>query len=259
MNNSSDPFGVSAGPLAGSSQSVQLLNVVSRGVFGFNSSDRRSRAFNLLRSQIFKMMKAKGWKTLGVTSATPANGKTFIASNLAASLSRVPDHRTLLFDLDLRRGSIAAQYGLDDQPGLEAYLMGDLDGLAPVGKQIVGSNLIIYPSFPVAVSSAELLAGQRFGELVAAMKRLPTNCLCVCDLPPAFANDDASIAVQQLDAYLLIVEEGKTTARQVRDVMKVLAPAPCIGTVLNRYNGVIGGDDYGFGYWSKGTYDSYYS
>lgn len=246
------------GPLAGPIQEVQLVNVVHRGVFGFNSRDRRSRSFNLLRAQVIKLMNARGWKRLGITSATPAVGKTFIASNLSASLSRVPDRRTLLFDLDLRRGSVAQQYDMHEQLGIEAYLADDLDTLASVGRAVAGSGLIIYPSYPVSVSSAELLAGSRMRALIDAMGRLPDDCLCICDLPPAFANDDASIVLEQIDAFLLVVEEGKTTARQVRDAIKLLAPAPCLGTVLNRYNGTIGGDDYGFGYWNRGGYDAYY-
>lgn len=240
-------------------QEVQLVNVVKRGIFGFNSRDRRSRPFNLLRSQVVKIMKARGWKTLGITSATPSVGKTFIAANLAASLSRVPEQRTLLFDLDLRRGSVATQYGLADQLGIEAYLSGEAPSLAETARHVVGSNLVIYPSFRVERSSAELLAGNRMTALAAAMKVLPDDCLCLCDLPPAFANDDASIVLQHLDGYLLIVEEGKTTARQIRDAVKLLSPVPCIGTVLNRYAGVIGGDDYGFGYWQSGAYDAYYN
>lgn len=249
----------SRGPLAGPIEEVQLLDVPKRGIFGFNSRDRRSRPFNLLRSQVVKIMKANGWKTLGVTSATPAVGKTFIASNLAASLSRVPDQRTLLFDLDLRRGSVATQYDLTDQPGVDAYLNGQIRDLSPVARRVVGSNLILYPSFRVQESSAELLAGNPMRALIDAMRALPDDCLSICDLPPAFANDDASIVLQQLDAYLLVVEEGRTTARQIRDAMKLLSPSPCIGTVLNRYNGVIGGDDYGFGYWKQGKYDAYYN
>lgn len=248
-----------SGPLAGPIEEVQLVNVVRRGVFGFNSRDKRSRPFNLLRSQVVKLMRANGWRRLGVTSATPAVGKTFIASNLAASLSRVPEQRTLLFDLDLRRGSVATQYGLADQPGIETYLGGGIDTLAPVARAVVGSNLILYPSFPDGASSAEALAGPRMRTLIEAMAELPDDCLSICDLPPAFANDDAAIVLGQIDAYLLVVEEGRTTARQVRDAVKVLNPAPCLGTVLNRYNGVIGGDDYGFGYWSQGKYDAYYS
>ena len=253
------PGVATTGPLAGPVQEVQLVNVVHRGVFGFNSRDRRSRSFNLLRAQIVKLMGARGWKRLGITSATPAVGKTFIASNLSASLSRVPDRRTLLFDLDLRRGSVADQYDLTGQPGIETYLAGEIDTLALVGRAVAGSNLVIYPSYPVTESSAELLAGGRMRALIEAMERLPDDCLCICDLPPAFANDDASIVLGQIDAFLLVVEEGRTTARQVRDAIKLLAPAPCIGTVLNRYNGVIGGDDYGFGYWNKSGYDAYYS
>jgi len=248
-----------SGPLAGPIEEVQLINVPKRGIFGFNSRDRRSRPFNLLRSQVVKIMKANGWKTLGITSATPAVGKTFIASNLAASLSRVPDQQTLLFDLDLRRGSVATQYDLNDQLGVDAYLNGQIDGLSPVARRVVGSNLIIYPSYRVQESSAELLAGTPMRTLITAMQALPSDYLCICDLPPAFANDDAAIVLQQLDGYLLVVEEGRTTARQIRDAMKLLAPAPCIGTVLNRYNGIIGGDDYGFGYWKQGSYDAYYN
>ena len=264
MNISVDPYAVrggraATGLLAGPVDEVQLIDVVKRGVFGFNSRDRRSRPFNLLRSQIVKIMKARGWKKIGVTSATPGVGKTFIACNLAASMSRVPDRQTLLFDLDLRRGSVATQYDLTDQQGLEAYLNGSIDAVAPIGRRVVGSNLTIYPSYRVHESSAELLAGNRMKTLIDAMGALPEDDLCICDLPPAFANDDASIVLEQLDAYLLVVEEGKTTARQVRDAIELLAPSPCIGTVLNRYNGVIGGDDYGFGYWKQGNYDAYYS
>ena len=248
-----------AGPLAGPIEEVQFADAVQRGVFGFNSRDRRSRPFNLLRSQVIKQMRAQGWRRLGITSATPGVGKTFIAANLAASLSRVPEQRTLLFDLDLRRGSVAIQYGLVEQPGIEAYLAGDIDTLGPVARGVVDSNLILYPCFPTNVSSAEALAGPRMRALIDAMAALPENCLSICDLPPAFANDDASIVLGQIDAYLLVVEEGKTTARQVRDAIKVLSPAPCLGTVLNRYNGIVGGDDYGFGYRSQGKYDAYYS
>lgn len=246
------------GPLAGPAEEIQLVNVVRRGIFGFNSRDRRSRPFNLLRSQVVKLMKANGWRRLGVTSATPAVGKTFIAANLTASLSRIPDQRTLLFDLDLRRGSVATQFGIDPEPGIAQYLTGAIDTLSPVARAVASSNLVIYPGTAVTESSAELLAGPRMRALSGAMAQLPDDCLSICDLPPAFANDDAAIALEQLDAFLLVVEEGKTTARQVKDAVKVLAPTPCVGTVLNRYNGLIGGDDYGFSRWGQSKYDAYY-
>jgi Mrp family chromosome partitioning ATPase len=228
------------------------------GIFGFNSRDRRSRSFNLLRTQVMKIMKARDWKIIGITSATPRVGKTFMATNLAASLARIPGTRTLLFDLDLRRGSVAESFGIPPGPGINAFLAGEIDTLEAAAYKVPQTGLTIYPSTPTSASSAELLAGERMRALVEAMRALNENVLCLCDLPPAFANDDASIVLQVIDAYLLVVEEGVTTARQVRDAFEILKPAPCIGTVLNRYNGGLGGGDYGFGYGGQSHYDAYY-
>lgn len=230
-----------------------------RGIFGFNSRDSRSRPFNLLRSQVIKIMQANGWRIVGITSATPQVGKSFIAANLAASLSRVPTMHTLLFDLDLRRGSIAEMFEIPRGVGIETFLVGEVDSLTETAYEVPGARMAIFPSFPSEHSSAELLAGGRMRALVEAMKQLPDNTLCICDLPPAFANDDAAMVVREIDAYLFVIEEGRTTQRQVRDAMSILAPAPCIGTVLNRYNGGLGSDDYGFGYGTQRGYDSYYS
>jgi protein-tyrosine kinase len=229
----------------------------STDIFGFNSRDRRSRPFNLLRAQVVKIMKAQSWKIIGVTSATPRVGKSFMASNLAASLSRLPGTRTLLFDLDLRRGSVAEIFGIPEGPGIHSFLTGEIDTLEQTAYEVTGTGLTLYPSFQTDDSSAELLAGERMRMLVQEMRKLPENVLCICDLPPAFANDDASIVLQEIDSYLFIVEEGMTTANHVRDAIDLLQPSPCMGTVLNRYNGGIGGGDYGFGYGTQSYYDYY--
>lgn len=234
-------------------------NWSDQGVHGFDSRDRRSRPFNLLRSQVTKIMQTNGWRILGITSATPQVGKSFTAANLAAALSRVPTTHTLLFDLDLRRGSIAKTFGIEPTAGIEAFLAGEINSLTDAAHEVEGGQLTIFPSFPSDHSSAELLAGNRMQTLVDAMKRLPENVLCICDLPPAFANDDAAIVLRAIDAYLFVIEEGRTTQRQVRDAMSLLAPAPCIGTVLNRYHGGLGSDDYGFGYGAQRGYDAYYT
>ena len=242
-----------------STESLERFDSTKRGVFGFNSRDRRSRPFNLLRSQVTKLMTANNYKIIGMTSATPRVGKSFMASNLAASMSRLPDTRTLLFDLDLRRGSIAKTFDIPEGPGINSFLSGEIDSLDAAAYDIQGTNLTIFPSFPTDDSSAELLSGSRLKTLIKAMRGLSENVICICDLPPAFANDDTAIVLREIDGYLFVVEEGMTTAHQVRDAIELLRPAPCLGTVLNRYHGGIGGDDYGFGYGTQRYYDAYYS
>ena len=213
----------------------------------------------MLRAQVIKMVRASAIKIIGVTSATPRVGKSFIATNLAASLSKLPDIRTLLFDLDLRRGSIAEQFSIPAGHGINSFLSGEIDTLGETSYDVSDSRLTIFPSFPTGASSAELLSAGRFRSLVTSMRGLPEDVICICDLPPAFANDDAAIALREMDGYLFVVEEGETTAQQVRDAIELLKPAACLGTVLNRYHGGIGGDDYGFGPSSSRNYEAYYS
>jgi Mrp family chromosome partitioning ATPase len=64
------------------------------------------------------------------------------------------------------------------------------------------------------------------------------------------------IIAEYLDAYILVVDAGRTTKSQVREAFTMMQPASCIGTVLNRYRGGLN-DPYGYGY-GYADYSSYY-
>jgi Mrp family chromosome partitioning ATPase len=229
------------------------------GIYGFDSKDIRSRPFTLLRAQILRIARSRGWRIIGVTSPTPKVGKSFVASNLAAALARSPDLHTYLFDFDLRRSTIAKNFRLTGRHGVSHFLDGTIDDLRQVARTIPNEQLTLFPSYPNAGASDELVASTRMDSLIAAMRQLPENSLCLCDLPPVFANDDAVVISQKIDAFLMIVEDGVTTRKQIRDSFRLLAPAPCIGTVLNRYSAGLTADDYGYGYGQEKRYGSYYS
>ncbi|WP_219893760.1 CpsD/CapB family tyrosine-protein kinase [Aquisediminimonas profunda] len=205
-------------------------------IVGFNSRDIRSRPFNLLRTQVLKAMREKKWRLLGVTSATPEAGKSFLCANLAVAMAQLPDVRVCLFDLDLRRGSLAEKFAITGDHGLTQFLDGTIDDLHNVGRYFSNLHLSLFPCYSSRINSAELLAGDRFTKLVEAMRALPDDVIVICDLPPTFANDDAMTIIQQLDAYMFVIEEGMTTKTELRDAMSLLSPAPCLGTVLNRYS-----------------------
>lgn len=231
----------------------------SNGVYGFDSKDIRSRPFTLLRAQVLRIARAKNWKIIGITSPTPRVGKSFVASNLAAALARSPDLHTYLFDFDLRRSTIARNFNLTGEIGVSHFLDGTTSDLRDVARTIGDEQLTIFPSFPNDAASDELVASARMDSLIAAMRQLPENTICLCDLPPVFANDDAVIISQKIDAYLMIVEDGVTTRKQVRDSFRLLSPAPCIGTVLNRYDASLISDDYGYSYREQKQYAGYYN
>ena len=227
------------------------------GLFGFAGRDIRSRSFNLLRTQLTRLAETKGWKSFGVVSAAPGAGKSFVSANLAAAMSLTPGRQVYLFDFDLRRPSVARNFGFSPEIGLERFLSGDTASLTDIGYRLDEERLAIFPSAPTSLPSAELLTGVPMTQMMTAMHQLPDQLFRICDLPPAFANDDAALVAKHLDAYLLVVEQGRTTAKQIRDTMEFLEPTPCAGTVLNRYVGGIAGGDYGFGY-SQSSYSGYF-
>ena len=238
--------------------SLESLDVVelaqlSPKLVAMDSNDKRSRPFNLLRAQIIKKLDQAGGRLIGITSAAPGAGKSFVASNLAVSLGMLSNRQTYLFDLDLRRASVAHIFGIEGNIGLTEYLSGENVELSSIGRRIGETNLSVFPSFPALVNSAELMVGERFEALISAAKGLPHDAIVIFDLPPIFANDDAILVSGQLDGILMVVEQGVTTKKQLQSALQFVEPTPVIGTVFNRCDGGMG-DPYGYG----GKYDGYY-
>ena len=225
----------------------------SEKLIGFRENDVKARSFKLLRTALARQMSEAGHRIVGITSPSPGAGKSFISSNLAASMSRLPNHQIMLADLDLQRASIADLFGITETPGLIDLLTGEADRLSDIACLIEGTRLAVLPTHLRAVNSAELLAGTRFADFITSLRRLADNTLVICDLPPLFVSDDALLAAEHLDSLILVVEQGVTTRKQVEASLQMLYPFKTYGTIFNRYAGGIA-DPYGY----AGGYGSYY-
>jgi protein-tyrosine kinase len=208
-----------------------------RGVYGFNGMDARSRSFNLVRGRLVTLCRERNWRTLGVVSATPGVGKSFVSANLAAAMSRDPRFDTVLIDLDLRRGTIKDIFGFETDLGISNFLSeeGRIESL-PAFRP-AGEKLMIVPNLPGNVRSSEMLAGSRMSDLMRALRASSDRNYFIFDLPPAYANDDAATIIEQLDCYVLIAEEGKSTQQEVESAAEMLGHERLAGVVLNKYRG----------------------
>lgn len=229
---------------------LAMSDFKARGIYGFDSLDNRSRCFNLIRSRLLARHRERGDRLFGVVSATPDVGKSFIATNVAASLSRDNLVHTTLVDLDLRRGSVSEIYGIEERGTLLEHLAGQPGHEQPAAYRFKGQALTVVPAKPAMVASAELLSSARAVSLFERFQQGASNELVIFDLPPAFANDDATIAVNHLDSYLLVAEEGTTKERELLDVVEVLGEEKLAGVIFNKYRGGVVSDGYGV--------DSYY-
>jgi protein-tyrosine kinase len=226
-----------------------------RLVHGFDSRNASSRTFNLIRSKLVSLQRERGWRMVGVASATPNVGKSFISVNLAAAMSRDPRFQTYLIDLDLRRGTVKDIFGINPASSIVDYFEDKsssdvLDGFTPKDQE-----LIIIPSTAGEVHSAELLASERAMAMFRSMKNSDERNYFLCDLPPVFANDDASIIMEWLDGYLIVAEDGKTTQREIKAVVDLMGSERLAGVVLNKYRGGLVSEGYGV----EDRYAQYYS
>jgi Mrp family chromosome partitioning ATPase len=227
----------------------------AKGIYGFDSLDARSRAFNMIRAKLHELQAQRGWRLFGVVSATPKVGKSFIAANIAASLSRDPRFETTVVDLDLRRASLTGIFDIEPEVSVRSYLQQEPGADVPSVYALEGESLMIIPTTPGPIRSAELLAGSRTQALLRAMRAAGDESLFIVDLPPVFANDDAVTTMARLDGYIVVVEEGRTTTREVKDVIALLGMQRLAGVILNKYRGGLVSEGYGVdNYYAAGYY-----
>jgi len=208
-------------------------------------------AFDVLRTRIVQAMRDHGWTRIGITSPNAGNGKSFTAINLAISLSRLTDLRTVLIDLDLRRPGLARILGLRDMPATADFLRGEIDALTYLST-FAPNMLNIGPQLALGINgrtdayAAELLQNPKTAEILGQMQQDLAADLILYDMPPALAMDDVLAFRPHLDCVLLVVGGGETRARDVREVQRRLGDElPILGVVMNKAEV---DDDPGYGY-----------
>jgi len=220
-----------------------------QNIVGFRNADSRARPFKLLRSQIVRQLDEREIKLIGVTSAAPNVGKTFVASNLAAALSRIADHDVYLIDLDLHRPAVATRFSFEPEGwGVHDFLSGEQPDMGQIARRINDERLVVVPGYKRDVATGELLTSAAGTRLFDGLRALPPRSVVIIDMPPIFADDDAVIVGQHLDGFILVVEDGKSTRKQVLETIRLLSPTPFMGAILNRYRSQLFADEYGYGF-----------
>jgi capsular exopolysaccharide synthesis family protein len=198
--------------------------------------------FRTLRSRIYQIAAAQPLKKILITSSVPAEGKTFVAANLAQSFIRQEERRVLLIDADLRASSLHLHLGASEKPGLSDYLRGDADEFRITQVGTAG-NLCLIPGGRDVSNPSELLHTDRMKHLLDRMSALFD--WIVLDSPPALAVHDASILADMCDGVLFVVRAGSTDFEIAAKASAEFRDKNLLGVVLNRAQK---GDAYGYYY-----------
>ena len=210
-----------------------------------------TEAFRTLRTNLAFLREEEKGKTLLFTSSIPAEGKSFVASNYAASLA-IAHKRVLLIDCDIRRPRAHESFGIKIEQGLESVLTHD----APVDSLIMKNilpNLDLLPTKNMRHNVTELFLRDKIKNMLKYLEnRYDTIIL---DTPPLAVASDAAILSKAVDGVVVVVGYDQVAKRELEFTKEMLdnAGANIYGFIVN------GVDKRGMSYGNYGYYTNYYS
>lgn len=145
-------------------------------------------------------------KVVAVTSAAQAEGKTFIAANLA-SVYALTGKKTLLLGFDLRRPEIAEEFGLDPYRGITSYLINDIP-VEEVIQHTFTRNLDILLAGPIPPNPDELIESEKTRKMFEELRE--RYFYIVMDTPSIGLFGDAFLLNKYSDATVFIVRHNFT-------------------------------------------------
>ncbi len=227
------------------------------GKFGFGESVR------LLQMHVQKEMDQQEKKVLMVSGATPGEGKTTIAVNLAISFAQ-RGMTVLLVDCDAYIASTFKALGKEEGHTVREFIDGKITANDLMNKTSVRHlyGMLANVDFKdVGVKAA-------FHELMTACRT--TFDYIILDTPPSSLLVDAAEISDFADCALMVIRQDYASRDQILDGVRLLTDngLPMIGCALN---GVVGnlasssyryGNGYGYGYsnsygygYGSGKYD----
>lgn len=186
-----------------------------------------------IRTRLLQQLKLKGFRSVAITSPSPGCGKSTVAMNLAFSLGRQPDQRTILADLDFRHPRLAQALGISERHSFASVL----NGTSPFANQALrhGDNLALATTHAAVPNPAELLQSRSASEALVKLRDEYAPTVMLFDVPPYNVHDDAMAFLSQVDCALIIAAAEKTTIKQIdRCEREVASQTSVLGVILNR-------------------------
>ena len=222
---------------------VDKAHLARNRIITATREDPAHGAFDVLRTRLLQTLSENGWRRVAITSPGKDCGKTFTAANLAISLSRQENCRTLLMDLDMRRPSLHHVLGVGSPGSVGDMLRGMISPethLHRMGRNPInaGRNIAFALNDRPEAYASELLQDPRSAETLRAIDEHYAPDVVLFDLPPALFYDDVIAARPLFDGVLLVVGGGLTTESEISEVERRLGDSmPVLGMVLNKAEG----------------------
>jgi len=193
--------------------------------------------FRRASATLIEAQAAGNLKVLLVASASPGDGKTLTALNLALVLGRSYGRRVLLIDGDLRRPSLHRVVGVPNRSGLADALQAQSDVRLEVTP--ITETVTLLPAGPADPDPLRSLSSARMKRVLhEAAQRFDW---VIIDSAPVGVVADASVLATLTDGIVFVVRAEHSQYPDVKKAMQTLGHERILGVILN---GVSGNWDY---------------
>jgi protein-tyrosine kinase len=186
--------------------------------------------FRTLRTRLNHLQTVQPLHTLVVTSASPAEGKSFTATNLAVTQSQLADKRVLLADFDFRRPTVDKTFQIDCAPGITDYLQGKAR-VGDILRRVADTQLYLMTAGEAVPNPLELLNLKECKALIQAVR--DHFDWVILDSPPLLFAADGNLLATMCDGTILVVRIGSTTFDSVTRALQSLCENNVLGIVVN--------------------------
>jgi len=185
--------------------------------------------FRFLAVRLRQLRQTRPLKKVLITSTIPQEGKSTVAANLACTLARRKQQKTLLLEGDLRRPTVSDKFGLGKVPGLSEWLRGETESMNIYRLDALG--LWVLPAGNAPENPLELMQS---GKLSPLMEQLSAWFeWIVIDSPPVLPLADTSIWARLADGILLVTRKSVTEKEQLRRGLEALETSKLLGALVN--------------------------
>jgi capsular exopolysaccharide synthesis family protein len=185
--------------------------------------------FRFLGVRLRQLQQGRPLKKVLVTSTIPEEGKSTVSANLAGVLAR-RKQSVLLIEGDLRRPTLAQQFGLGRLAGLGEWLQSGRQTVSNVDR-LEGPDFWFMPAGNPPENPLELLQSGRLSYLMGQLADLFD--WIIVDSPPLLPLADTTVWSRVTDGTLLVAREGKSEKKQLQRGLEVLKKSDLLGVVLN--------------------------
>jgi capsular exopolysaccharide synthesis family protein len=220
---------------------------------------RVAEAFRGVRTALMFGLKDKTHSVIQVTSPDPSDGKSTLASNLAASLA-ASGKRVILIDCDLRKPKQHKLFSFDLSLGVTAVIAGQ-QTIEEATRETPVENLWVMTAGPRTDHPGELLLKPEFDQLLQTLKQ--KYDFVIVDTPPILPVTDSAVIGPKVDGVVVVFRVSKYSKPHATQAVQQLemVDARVLGIVVN---GVAesagysyGGGGYGYQYRYGGNYGRY--